>query len=96
MTTELEKPDVNAEELHAGQTMTPAEEEQNSAQPAAKLSREEIIEALRKLVEGHPMNRRKLSNRCWLFSGRKRPSIPPRSRSNARKIWLASSRFWKR
>lgn len=32
--------------------MTPAEEEQNSAQPAAKLSREEIIEALRKLVEG--------------------------------------------
>ena len=52
MTTELEKPDVNAEELHAGQTMTPAEEEQNSAQPAAKLSREEIIEALRKLVEG--------------------------------------------
>ena len=52
MTTELEKPDVNAEERHAGQTMTPAEEEQNSAQPAAKLSREEIIEALRKLVEG--------------------------------------------
>ena len=52
MTTELEKPDVNAEELHAGQTMTPAEEEQNSAQPVAKLSREEIIEALRKLVEG--------------------------------------------
>lgn len=32
--------------------MTPAEEEQNSAQPASKLSREEIIETLRKLVEG--------------------------------------------
>ena len=52
MTTELEKPDMNAEELHAGQTMTPAEEEQNSAQPAPKLSREEIIDALRKLIEG--------------------------------------------
>ncbi|HIY49319.1 MAG TPA: DUF349 domain-containing protein [Candidatus Barnesiella excrementavium] len=52
MTTELEKPDVNAEELPAGQTMTPAEEEQNSAQSAPKLSREEIVEALRKLVEG--------------------------------------------
>lgn len=32
--------------------MTPAEEEQNSAQSAPKLSREEIVEALRKLVEG--------------------------------------------
>lgn len=32
--------------------MTPAEEEQNSAQPVAKLSKEEIIESLRKLVEG--------------------------------------------
>ena len=52
MTTELEKPDMNAEELHAGQTMTPAEEEQNSAQPAPKLSREEIIDELRKLIEG--------------------------------------------
>ena len=52
MTTELEKPDMNAEELHAGQTMTPAEEEQDSAQPAPKLSREEIVETLKKLVEG--------------------------------------------
>ncbi|HJB73515.1 MAG TPA: DUF349 domain-containing protein [Candidatus Barnesiella merdigallinarum] len=52
MTTELEKPDMNAEELHAGKTMTPAEEEQNSAQPAPKLSREEIIDELRKLIEG--------------------------------------------
>lgn len=32
--------------------MTPAEEEQNSAQPAPKLSREEIIDELRKLIEG--------------------------------------------
>lgn len=32
--------------------MTPAEEEQNSAQPASKLSREEIVETLKKLVEG--------------------------------------------
>lgn len=32
--------------------MAPAEEEQNSAQPVAKLSKEEIIETLRKLVEG--------------------------------------------
>ena len=32
--------------------MTPAEEEQNSAQSAPKLSREEIVETLRKLVEG--------------------------------------------
>ena len=32
--------------------MTPAEEEQNSAQPAPKLSREEIIDDLRKLIEG--------------------------------------------
>ena len=52
MTTELEKPDMNGEELHAGQTMTPAEEEQDSAQPAPKLSREEIVETLKKLVEG--------------------------------------------
>ncbi|HJG89967.1 MAG TPA: DUF349 domain-containing protein [Barnesiella viscericola] len=43
---------MNAEELHAGQTMTPAEEEQDSAQPAPKLSREEIVETLKKLVEG--------------------------------------------
>ncbi len=32
--------------------MTPAEEEQDSAQPAPKLSREEIVETLKKLVEG--------------------------------------------
>lgn len=32
--------------------MTPAEEEQNSAQPVSKLSREEIVETLKKLVEG--------------------------------------------
>ena len=31
MTTALEKPDMNTEELLAGQTITPAEEEQNSA-----------------------------------------------------------------
>ena len=32
--------------------MTPAEKEQDSAQPAPKLSREEIVETLKKLVEG--------------------------------------------
>lgn len=52
MTTALEKPDMNTEELLAGQTITPAEEEQNSVQSTSRLSREEIIDSLRKLVEG--------------------------------------------
>ena len=52
MTTSLEKPDMNTEELLAGQTITPAEEEQNSVQSTSRLSREEIIDSLRKLVEG--------------------------------------------
>ncbi len=52
MTTELERPELNEEELVEGQTITPAEEEQNSVQPITKLSREEIIESLKKLVEG--------------------------------------------
>ena len=51
MTTALEKPDMNTEELLAGQTITPAEEEQNSVQSTSRLSREEIIDSLRKLVE---------------------------------------------
>ncbi len=51
MTTELERPDMNPEELPAGQPIAPAEEEQNSVQPVVKLSREEIIEALKRLVE---------------------------------------------
>ena len=37
MTTELEKPDMNLEEQTAGQTMAPAEEEQNSAPSVSKL-----------------------------------------------------------
>ena len=40
MTTALEKPDMNTEELLAGQTITPAEEEQNSVQSTSRLSRE--------------------------------------------------------
>ena len=48
MTTALEKPDMNTEELLAGQTITPAEEEQNSVQSTSRLSREEIIDSLRK------------------------------------------------
>ena len=52
MTTELERPDMNTEEVLAGQTTAPAEEEQDSAQPVSKRSREEIVDLLRKLVEG--------------------------------------------
>ena len=52
MTTELERPDMNTEEVLAGQTTAPAEEEQDSAQPVSKRSREEIVELLKKLVEG--------------------------------------------
>ncbi len=52
MTTELERPELNEEGFVEGQTITPTEEEQNSVQPVAKLSREEIVEALKKLVEG--------------------------------------------
>ena len=52
MTTELEKPDMNLEEQTAGQTMAPAEEEQNSAPSVSKLSKDEIIDSLRKLIEG--------------------------------------------
>ena len=59
MTTALEKPDMNTEELLAGQTITPAEEEQNSVQSTSRLSREEIIDSLRKLV---PLRNREI---CW-------------------------------
>ena len=52
MTTELERPDMNTEEVLAGQTTAPAEEEQDSAQPVSKRSREEIVDLLKKLVEG--------------------------------------------
>ncbi len=52
MTTELEKPDMNTEEVLAGQTTAPAEEEQDSAQPVSKRSREEIVDLLKKLVDG--------------------------------------------
>lgn len=52
MTTELKKPDMNTEEVLAGQTTAPAEEEQDSAQPVSKRSREEIVDLLKKLVDG--------------------------------------------
>lgn len=42
MTTALEKPDMNTEELLAGQTITPAEEEQNSVQSTSRLREKKL------------------------------------------------------